>query len=736
LLRKSSKKLALVLVLTMLATMFVGVGAASAATTYSVVSAPTVAKGTNDDLGTVLINIDVLQGRTSASSFLVTLPQDFVFPGNVGDTWNALTVSRNDDETAGANAWYRGKVVGVAEKLNDREIRVDVIPVTDDGLSGGTPVDYDDVRLALALASIDIPADADQGAVEAIITAISGQFPSGTVTVANIPGGEVTLSVLDKITLELGGTETIQITVKEDSQAGLEEGNKTLRFRLPKGFEWAADGTVTNIGATGVDTLTATVDGSDARYLNINRSGTTDAKAVYRVSADIRVSDDDDAKLGDIVVAVSGSSNYSPSTLTIGTYADYGYTITVEESDKIILAGRVDEDAEISSFRIKEAIGHTLIDNRTVIMELPDGVYWDDTNEDGTGTALIDTTNKSGNLNFGSPYLYSNARNKVRLTVSNSGSSKGDVEIEAKVRVAVNYTGPITIKFSGSAGINDEITVGEVIAPITAACNSVNVIIGAQDQPGADIVITESQGEALISGQDLVLTAPDGVSFSKLPTVEAEDLSIGTVTRASNDGTRNNKLFIPIRSQSDNGGTITISDLYYTVDRTVAEGAMKITIGGDAVDQAGITNRTVAATVVAAQNVTSAGASEIYSGTFVIGSTTYTLNGVEYTMDVAPFISGDRTFMPIRYVAYALGISEANIMWDGSANSVTLIKGDKVVQLTVGSTAMLINGATVNMDVAPVNVAPGRVCLPIRFVAQAFGAEVGWDAETQTVSIN
>ncbi len=63
------------------------------------------------------------------------------------------------------------------------------------------------------------------------------------------------------------------------------------------------------------------------------------------------------------------------------------------------------------------------------------------------------------------------------------------------------------------------------------------------------------------------------------------------------------------------------------------------------------------------------------------------------------------------------------------------MKGDKVVQLKVGSTTMLVNGAAVTMDAAPQNVDPGYVCLPIRFVAQAIGANFDWDAATQQVSI-
>ena len=41
--------------------------------------------------------------------------------------------------------------------------------------------------------------------------------------------------------------------------------------------------------------------------------------------------------------------------------------------------------------------------------------------------------------------------------------------------------------------------------------------------------------------------------------------------------------------------------------------------------------------------------------TMTIGSTTYTVNGADKTMDTAPVLSGDRTFVPVRFVAEALG---------------------------------------------------------------------------------
>jgi len=58
-----------------------------------------------------------------------------------------------------------------------------------------------------------------------------------------------------------------------------------------------------------------------------------------------------------------------------------------------------------------------------------------------------------------------------------------------------------------------------------------------------------------------------------------------------------------------------------------------------------------------------------------IGSTQATVNGSPVTIDVAPFIVGASTYVPLRFVSQALG---ANVSWDD---------GDQIVEITTGSVA-------------------------------------------------
>ncbi|HCF49687.1 MAG TPA: hypothetical protein DER60_05355, partial [Syntrophomonas sp.] len=120
---------------------------------------------------------------------------------------------------------------------------------------------------------------------------------------------------------------------------------------------------------------------------------------------------------------------------------------------------------------------------------------------------------------------------------------------------------------------------------------------------------------------------------------------------------------------------------------------------------------------------------------FTIGSPFYSLDGeVQPEMDVQPYIKEGRTYLPVRYVAYSLGIDEQNIQWDGETRSVVLSKGDQKVQIWIGSRALIHNGTLSDMDVAP-EIWQGRTMLPIAHVAEAFGAAVKWDPVVRSVTI-
>lgn len=127
-------------------------------------------------------------------------------------------------------------------------------------------------------------------------------------------------------------------------------------------------------------------------------------------------------------------------------------------------------------------------------------------------------------------------------------------------------------------------------------------------------------------------------------------------------------------------------------------------------------------------------AEKILEALFTINSTTYTVNEETKTMDVAPEIKDNRTFVPIRYLAYALGVPEDGITWDPESMKVTIAKDETTVDLLIGQKYQYINKQPRKMDVAPY-IKDGRTMLPARWVAEPLGAQVEWDEATQQVKI-
>jgi hypothetical protein len=116
---------------------------------------------------------------------------------------------------------------------------------------------------------------------------------------------------------------------------------------------------------------------------------------------------------------------------------------------------------------------------------------------------------------------------------------------------------------------------------------------------------------------------------------------------------------------------------------------------------------------------------------FTVGQNFYTAGGQSIDMDVSPFISNGRAFVPARFLADALG---AQTSWDATTRTVTLTKGDTTIGMTIRSATLTVNGATSWSDVAPM-IRDGRTFLPGRWVAEALGCTVSWDEATQTMTV-
>lgn len=108
------------------------------------------------------------------------------------------------------------------------------------------------------------------------------------------------------------------------------------------------------------------------------------------------------------------------------------------------------------------------------------------------------------------------------------------------------------------------------------------------------------------------------------------------------------------------------------------------------------------------------------------------IDGVKLPTDQAPIAVQGRTMLPFRAIFEAL---DAKVYWNQKTKTVTGVSDGNVVTLKIGSKQGTINGEVVKLDVSA-RALNGRTLVPVRFVSESLGREVGWDPAKQRVTIN
>lgn len=111
---------------------------------------------------------------------------------------------------------------------------------------------------------------------------------------------------------------------------------------------------------------------------------------------------------------------------------------------------------------------------------------------------------------------------------------------------------------------------------------------------------------------------------------------------------------------------------------------------------------------------------------------TVLINNKKVEFDQPPYIENGTTRVPMRKIFESLG---AEVEYEAAAEKITAVKDGTIIELLTGSSTALINGKSTSLAEPVVNK-NGFTMLPLRFVAEALGAEVAWDSSSKIISIN
>lgn len=129
--------------------------------------------------------------------------------------------------------------------------------------------------------------------------------------------------------------------------------------------------------------------------------------------------------------------------------------------------------------------------------------------------------------------------------------------------------------------------------------------------------------------------------------------------------------------------------------------------------------------------------------TLTIGNREAFINGEKYILDTPPTILNERTLVPVRFIAEVFG---AGVEWFPKSQEVIIHYGlisGIIIYLRIGEKKAtihtiyedeIIDEKIIELDVSPI-IRNGRTLVPLRFIAETFGAKVDWIPEERKIRI-
>ncbi|AEI42073.1 copper amine oxidase N-terminal domain-containing protein [Paenibacillus mucilaginosus] len=114
-----------------------------------------------------------------------------------------------------------------------------------------------------------------------------------------------------------------------------------------------------------------------------------------------------------------------------------------------------------------------------------------------------------------------------------------------------------------------------------------------------------------------------------------------------------------------------------------------------------------------------------------IGGSELMIDDKTVVMDTAPYMSGTHTYIPLRYLAEAIG---AEVKWEEAARTIRVMTGGNTATFWIDKDYMELNGEPQAIG-SPVMMKDGRTQVPLRFITELLGWDVKWNESDWSITL-
>lgn len=594
-------------------------------------------------------------------------------------------------------------------------------------------------------------------------------FKTASEVIANVQTGKVTIETEGVKTFVEDATEDEKalkdITINELTPDVLKGGS--IKLKLSGNWKFTKAGNVTFLNEDGVTAKAEIIDDDEIQIDFIDKDFTANMLTDMTISG-VTVKTAKKCKAGDVatitVSSMASSKEFSNVKLEVAKMVKEAVTYSVEDKDlPQIWAGAYNDDTNTLKLSIEENTGDILNTSRKATFTFPEGIEVADAEFSGNGN---------------DDFTYEIDENVVTIknySKNNEESKKTDLDVKFILNAAPTFTGDVNVTLGGQF---DDVTlkVATVKAPYTVTAKTSEVLIDYRYVPVNDIVITEAE-EGILKEDDQIILGVEKMDFEDAGKVEVTEGDIDvdvdiddSYPSADLYETRYDKalLTVTVNDESTEASTIVISGLELYLDRTLP-------VGGYALQNLGAYDHSNDKAINILWENSSpdkdeydaeASENEAYDAIFkykavtvndsyvdvitsardqddsttnkkiiiTVGASTMAVGTETVNLDAPAYINSENyTMLPVRAISEAFG---ATVNWDAASRTVTVLSGQRIISMAIGSRTMYINGTPVAMNTTAA-IVNDRTFIPVRDLANSLGiSAINWTEASGTVTLN